>query len=338
MLHDFETLVMASVFLYPKISLQDKGMEGYKMKKETQAITMDIVAQQWLKRQKAYVKSSTYAIYIYAWQHYLSPEFGRLSPQKIKPQLVDKYLQGKQSLAALTLRNQIVQLRTMLRFAQEVYGLDNDYRTIRLPLATTDRLFIANRTWMKLQRLVEKDDSLIADCIALVSFTGIRLGECCALKRCDIDMKEKILHVRRNVQRIRKAANSIWKTMLVINSPKSSRSCRAIPLPDKLQQRLLRICKDKGKEDFIFGTKNQPMDPRRLQYQFVKYLQKHKIKPFNFHQLRHKFATCCLEQKMDIKVLSELLGHSSVAVTLNYYVHPDMDYKRRQINKFANAY
>ena len=81
-----------------------------------------------------------------------------------------------------------------------------------------------------------------------------------------------------------------------------------------------------------------PLDPRRLQYQFAQYLRKHKIKNFNFHQLRHKFATCCLEQKMDIKVLSEILGHSSVSVTLNYYVHPDLDYKRRQLNKFADAY
>lgn len=307
------------------------------MKKRSSGTTMEEIAQAWLTVQRSRVKSSTNAIYHYGWQHYLSPIFGQLQPKRITEHLVRKYLQAKRNLSTLTLRNQIILLRAILKFAQEKYGINNDYQAICLPEAYGERLFIANTTWLRLQRVVRKDDTLIADCIALASLTGIRLGECCALQCMDIDEKERLIHIRHTVQRIR-TAHTLLRTKLVISSPKSKKSCRTIPIPDRLWNRIQRICQGKEKTDFIFGSKNLPMDPRRLQYQFAQYLRRHKIKNFNFHQLRHKFATCCLEQKMDIKVLSELLGHSSVSVTLNYYVHPDLAYKRRQINNFANAY
>ncbi|SHK87654.1 Site-specific recombinase XerD [Selenomonas ruminantium] len=307
------------------------------MRKRNPDTTMEEIAQAWLIAQKSRVKSSTNAIYHYGWQHYLSPIFGTLQPARITEQLVQKYLQAKRNLSALTLRNQVILLRNILKFAQEKYGIATDYKEICLPAAYGERLIIANTTWRRLQHVIQGDDSLIADCIALASLTGIRLGECCALQCMDIDEKERLIYIRHTVQRIR-TTHDLLRTRLVVSSPKSKKSRRIIPIPDKLWTRIQRICIGKEKTDFIFGSKDSPMDPRRLQYQFAQYLRRHKIKDFNFHQLRHKFATCCLEQKMDIKVLSELLGHSSVSVTLNYYVHPDLNYKRRQINKFANAY
>ena len=307
------------------------------MKKRSSGTTMEEIAQAWLTVQRSRVKSSTNAIYHYGWHHYLSPIFGQLHPKKITEHLIQKYLQAKQNLSTRTLRNQLILLRNILRFAQEKYGITSDYKAICLPTVYGEHLLIANATWLRLQRVIREDNTLIADCIALASLTGIRLGECCALQCMDIDEKEQLIHIRHTVQRIR-ISHKLLRTRLVISSPKSKKSCRTIPIPDKLWNRIQRICQGKEKTDFIFGSKNLPMDPRRLQYQFAQYLRRHKIKNFNFHQLRHKFATCCLEQKMDIKVLSELLGHSSVSVTLNYYVHPDLAYKRRQINKFANAY
>ena len=307
------------------------------MRKCSLDITMEEIAQAWLIAQKYRVKASTNAIYHYGWNHYLSPIFGQLHPQKITEHLIQKYLQAKQNLSTRTLRNQLILLRNILRFAQEKYGITSDYKAICLPTVYGEHLLIANATWLRLQRVIREDNTLIADCIAVASLTGIRLGECCALQCMDIDENEQLIHIRHTVQRIR-ISHKLLRTRLVISSPKSKKSCRTIPIPNKLWKRIQRICRGKEKTDFIFGNKNIPLDPRRLQYQFAHYLRRHKIKNFNFHQLRHKFATCCLEQKMDIKVLSEILGHSSVSVTLNYYVHPDLDYKRRQLNKFADAY
>jgi len=307
------------------------------MRKCSLDITMEEIAQAWLIAQKYRVKASTNAIYHYGWHHYLSPIFGQLHPKKINEHLIQKYLQTKQNLSTRTLCNQLILLRNILRFAQEKYGITSDYKAICLPTVYGEHLLISNATWLRLQRVIREDNTLIADCIALASFTGIRLGECCALQCMDIDEKERLIHIRHTVQRIR-ISHKLLRTRLVISSPKSKKSCRTIPIPNKLWKRIQRICRGKEKTDFIFGSKNMPLDPRRLQYQFAQYLRKHKIKNFNFHQLRHKFATCCLEQKMDIKVLSEILGHSSVSVTLNYYVHPDLDYKRRQLNKFADTY
>lgn len=169
--------------------------------------------------------------------------------------------------------------------------------------------------------------------ILLCLYTGLRLGELCALQWKDIDFKDMNLTVNRTVQRIAVPGHTT-KTILVETDPKSEHSKRTIPLTAEVLEILTRL---KGSGPYVFGGK-KPLEPRTMQYQFKKLLKETGIDYRNFHTLRHTFATNCVENGMDVKVLCELLGHSDVKISLNRYVHPTTDSKRRQISSLSGFY
>lgn len=169
--------------------------------------------------------------------------------------------------------------------------------------------------------------------VLLCLYTGLRLGELCALRWTDIDLVEKTLTVNRTVQRIA-VQGYMTKTILLETTPKSESSQRTIPLTSGLLQVLSQF---QDEHLYVFGGK-KPLDPRTMQYRFKKILKEAGVEIRNFHTLRHTFATNCVENGMDVKALSELLGHSDVRITLNRYVHPTMDSKRKQIGALSDFY
>lgn len=158
--------------------------------------------------------------------------------------------------------------------------------------------------------------------VLLCLYAGLRLGELCALQWADIDFNGKTLTVNRTVQRIA-VSGHMTKTILLETDPKSESSKRTIPLTVELLVLLSRL---KRGQPYVFGDE-KPLDPRTMQYRFKKILKEAGINGGTFHTLRHTFATNCVENGMDVKALSELLGHSDVKTTLNRYVHPTMDSK-----------
>lgn len=169
--------------------------------------------------------------------------------------------------------------------------------------------------------------------VLLCLHTGLRLGELCALRWTDIDFHDKTLTVNQTVQRIALPGHKT-KTILSESNPKSESSKRTIPLTEELLEILSQL---KGEQSYVFGGK-KPLEPRTMQYRFKKFLEKAGIDNRTFHALRHTFATNCVENGMDVKALSEILGHSDVKITLNRYVHPTMDSKRKQIGALSDFY
>ena len=123
--------------------------------------------------------------------------------------------------------------------------------------------------------------------------------------------------------------------MLYECEPKSSCSKREIPLPDAIVEKLSDYYKDSA--PYVFG-KHKPMEPRTYQKKLKTYLKACGIPDKNFHALRHTFATNCIGNGMDVKCLSELMGHSEVQITLNRYVHPSMETKRQHLNALGTIY
>lgn len=169
--------------------------------------------------------------------------------------------------------------------------------------------------------------------VLLCLYTGFRLGELCALKWEDIDFSNQLISVARTVQRLHVEGHET-KTKLLVTEPKSSYSRREIPLSPTILE--LLMCFQNNKE-YVFGG-NDPLEPRTLQYQFKKILREAGIPNKKFHILRHTFATNCVEGGADAKSLSELLGHSNVQITLNRYVNPSIDIKRKHIDELAVFY
>jgi integrase len=168
--------------------------------------------------------------------------------------------------------------------------------------------------------------------IILCLYTGLRIGELCALRWNEIDLPNKVLHVKYTMQRIQDySENRKTKTKLIRTSPKSKSSVRFIPLPDFLVE-LLEALQSTPEAYFLSGEEDHLIEPRYMQLQFKKYLKECEIRDVSFHCLRHTFSTISLRSGMDSKTLSELLGHSNVNITLNNYVHSSMDYKRESMN------
>ena len=161
--------------------------------------------------------------------------------------------------------------------------------------------------------------------IALSLHTGIRIGELCALQWKDIDLTNRTITVRKTVQRI-KCYGGKNKTKLVITEPKSASSARIIPIPDCLIV-VLEKFKDNA-DKYVLSGKYSPVEPRTVQYRFASVLKKANLPSVHYHSLRHAFATNCISLGFDVKTLSEILGHSSVEITLNRYVHSSLDRKR----------
>lgn len=169
--------------------------------------------------------------------------------------------------------------------------------------------------------------------ILLCLHTGLRLGELCALKWGDIDYNNRTLTVNRTVQRVA-VEGHITKTILMEADPKSKSSRRIVPLTAAVLNRLWEL---KGDRPYVFGEE-KPLDPRTMQYRFKRLLKEAGVGDRNFHILRHVFATNCIGNGMDVKALSEILGHADVKITLNRYVHPTMDTKREQLDMLSDYY
>lgn len=168
-------------------------------------------------------------------------------------------------------------------------------------------------------------------------FTGLRIGEICALLWEDISISEKTVYVHQTMQRLQTNSSDSAKTKVTVTTPKSSSSIRKIPIPDEM---LMLLAKRKGTHTgyFLTNSQNKYLEPRTMQNHFKRILQKCAIPHANFHTLRHTFATRCIEVGFDVKSLSEILGHANVNITMNRYVHPSMDLKRENMQKLSSLF
>ena len=162
--------------------------------------------------------------------------------------------------------------------------------------------------------------------------TGLRVGEVCALRWENIDFETRRIHVEKTIERIYSKEEN--KTIVIIDTPKSITSVRTIPINSKLYNILKQIRGKSKKTDFVLtGSSEHYVEPRNYQYYLKEILKRSKVKKYKFHTLRHTFATNFIEAGMDIKSLSEILGHADVSITLNIYVHSSDKAKRKYLEK-----
>lgn len=297
------------------------------------------ISYQWLTSVKTYTKKSTCSVYAFVLRRYLNPAFGKRELYLINETMIKEFIstlltkgmEGNRPLSPITVHNVSVILKMVFAFAEKQYAITNPTKNIRIIKNTKKTKFLSDKYWQAICEAAQQDESFTATAVCIAVYMGLRIGEICALQKKDIDFENNILHVCKTVQRINYGTTA-RKTKLVVGEPKTSTSRRYIPIPDILILRLKKFCQEYSPDDFLFGINKTALDPRTLQYRFKKFLQKYDIPVINFHQLRHKFAGSCVENNVDIKVLSEILGHSNVSITLNYYVHPTMDFKRKQLN------
>lgn len=188
------------------------------------------------------------------------------------------------------------------------------------------------------QRLIEKEifktNNKKGVWLLLCFYTGIRLGELCALKWENIDPEAKTLLIDSTINRVKNFENSKSKTILIESTPKSHNSIRNIPIPCFLVEALNeQKSYAKNEKDYVVSESQTPLDPRTYQRFFKKILNDAGVSNRKFHVVRHTFATRALEMGVDIKTLSEILGHSNVTITLNIYAHSLLEQKKIAMDK-----
>lgn len=299
--------------------------------------------QTWLnKYAKLTLKLRSYTRYANTIRLHINPILGEYNIKDITSTILQDYVIEKLKNGNLiTLKplasNTVYSIVSVLKQAfQLALNLDliskNPTTTIKLPATKEKEILALTREEQKtLEEYCLKSIKNNYIGIIICLYTGIRLGELLALTWKDIDFDKKYLYIKKTSYTIKKNG----KNTIVTDTPKTKKSNRLIPIPTKLIQ-LLAIYKSKSVCEYIIHThKNKMVETRSYQRTFESILNKCKIKHYNFHCLRHTFATRALELGMDIKTLSEILGHTNVAITLNRYAHSLLEYKIQEMNKIV---
>ncbi len=184
----------------------------------------------------------------------------------------------------------------------------------------------------------------------LMLFTGLRRGEIFGLKWEDIDFKKKTMKISRTLYRVKNYENTDAKTVLKLEKTKTEKSERVIPLFDNLIKSLKEHKKRQIKEKLKLGGKYTNMDlvfcsefgnflePSILNKVLKAATKKVTLTGVTVHTLRHTFATRGLESGIELKVMQELLGHTTINTTADIYTHVLLDKKRESVSKLKDLY
>lgn len=308
------------------------------------------VAFEWLNNIKPSVKSSTYSRYYNIVEKHIVPYFVKTKIANVNNSIVEDFIQekykngrldGKGGLSPKSVHDIYSILIQIIKFAEKKNYINNFLYNVTLPKLEQYSCNVFNNSdKIKLERYVRLGTDLKKLGILLVMYTGIRIGELCALKWSDIDIENGSLSITKTLQRIKNTDKNIeTKTKIIIAQPKSQKSIRIIPLQSFLVE-ILKDFKNKYSDNayLLTGSELKHTEPRAYEKIYKSYLKQCNISNIKFHALRHTFATTAVEKNFDPKSLSEILGHSTVRFTLDRYVHPSEKIKRENMERLVSSY
>lgn len=302
-------------------------------------LTVKQVVELWLNEKRYSWKESTYASYRQIAEHHLYGDFGQMNAASLSSTIMGQYIHSIKKTDGSKIADSYA--NSIGSVILQAFAYATKEHQLKLPLLVYNRKKKTSEKYSlpsdkEMQCLTNylyahTDDSTCLG-ILLACYTGIRIGEVCALRWKDIDEKEEVLRIRENMQRIKSFNEEGRKTEVKMQAPKTINSVRTIPIPAPLMQ-ILKKKRDEDECYLIRGKRKPWAETRTLQYRFARILESCEIEHFHFHMLRHYFATRCIRQGFDVKSLSEILGHANIQVTLNLYVHSTMQQKRILMNR-----
>lgn len=311
-------------------------------------ITIKDVSMEWLEMKKLSVKQSTYSKYYCIVKRQIIPELGDVPLEKVNSSLINSFTSRKlgknqekdtfqidQSLGNKTVRDINMVLKSIIKYGEREYHMGHLAENTVLPKPKRENIetLNVNEIGRMSQYLWNHQSDVRYMGLLLCMYSGMRLGEICALRWKDIDLQNQTIHINHTLQRIPiPDENSVKKTEIIIDVPKTLSSMRMIPISNQIYPSIKNLGSEADESYFFLTNSSKFMEPRNYQYFFKRILRKSEVRNVNFHILRHTFATRCVEAGMDVKTLSEILGHSNINITLNYYVHSSMESKKRQID------
>ena len=306
--------------------------------------TFSDMSEMWLHSIQTSVKESTWIKYRNILKCSIVPRLGNTNLSNIdysvisalRNELIEAGGKDQNGLASKTVADALSLTKAVIRFASQM-KYKTDYTaldvSVKVKNAQLRVLSIQEQQILLSESMDELDLTGLGIYICL--FTGIRIGELCALTWDDISLENNIIHVHKTMQRIQ-TPDAEKKTAIIITEPKSQCSIRDIPIAETLREKLMHQHLKNGY--VLTGKNNKFVEPRTMQIRFKAIVERCGIKGVHFHTLRHTFATRCIEVGFDVKSLSEILGHANVSITLNRYVHPSMELKQKNIDKLSEIF
>lgn len=320
-------------------------------------MTFTELSETWLQDYKSNIKPSTYEHYCYVVRTIIQPEIGSFPTKKITQQLIDQMFTNLQSfprektnnlLCTGLIQKTFILTRNIIKYGQKLNKCKTFtpvFKKIKNHSVTKQKSkFFEENQCKKIitqcENQTNSENSLYYLGILFGLFQGLRIGEICGLMWDDIDFEYRRLTINRTV---RLSINpDTKKEEFIIGSPKSASSQRTIPLNDYLYNRLVNLQKEHNYSGYIIRTpklantkdSSIPCSPRVLRNNYNKMLNTLNIPKRTFHCLRHTFASIAIQQNIDPKTLSEVLGHADVKITLNLYVHSNESQKKKCVNVF----
>lgn len=298
----------------------------------------EIVAE-WKTDKKLYVKKSSYSAYLLLTENHILPAFGQQT--KIEESDVQDFVFQKldSGLSQKTIKDILIVLKMILKFGAKKKWINYIPFDIQFPTVRENHSIevLSRSDQKKIMNYIQEHFTFRNLGVYICLSAGMRIGEICALTWEDIDTDNGIINVRRTIQRIYIIEGGIRRTELILDTPKTKNSIREIPLSKDLLRILKPFKKIVNPFFFILTNDAKPTEPRTYRSYYKSLMRDLKMPELKFHGLRHSFATRCIESNCDYKTVSVLLGHSNISTTLNLYVHPNMEQKKKAIEQMFKS-
>lgn len=301
--------------------------------------TIREIALAWKEYKRPYVKQSTMAAYVLILENHILPCFGdsdSLNEQSVQAFVLKNLEAG---LSIKTIKDILIILKMIMKFGVKNEWMNYYEWDIKYPTTSTNKklevLSVANHR--KILNHIQSHFTFAGLGIYISLSTGLRIGEICALKWNDINIVDGTITVSRTIERIYIIEGEKKHTELVIDTPKTRNSCREIPMSRELLAMIKPLKKVVNDDFYVLTNDEHPTEPRTYRNYYNRMMTKLDIPKLKYHGLRHSFATRCIEAGCDYKTVSVLLGHSNISTTLNLYVHPNMEQKKRCISRMFKS-
>lgn len=301
--------------------------------------TIKEIALAWKDDKRCYVKRSTFAAYVLILENHVLPSFGEC--EMLSESLVQEFVLRKldSGLCVKTVKDILIVLKMVMRFGVKNGWMNYCEWDIKYPTTESSNeievLTVANHR--KILEFVKLNFTFRNLGIYISLTTGLRIGEICGLKWSDIDVVNGTITVRRTIERIYIIDGENKHTELIVNTPKTKNSCRDIPMCKELMAIVKPLKKIVNDDFYVLTNEEKPTEPRTYRNYYHRLMKRLGIPRLKYHGLRHSFATRCIESNCDYKTVSVLLGHANITTTLNLYVHPNMEQKKRCISKMLKS-
>ncbi len=297
------------------------------------------IVELWKADKQQYVKRSTFAAYSLLISNHLLPVYADYTDIGEEDVQQFVFMKLDEGLSQKSVKDILIVLKMILRFGVKHNFIEHHQIDIRFPTEREKQEVevLSKVNQRRIMDYVRENFTFQNLGIYICLSAGLRIGEVCALTWDDIDTEQGVISITKTIQRIYMLDDAVKRTELIIDTPKSKNSMREIPMTKELLKMVKPFKRVVNGSFYVLTNSSSPTEPRTYRNYYKRLMVQLGIPLLKFHGLRHSFATRCIEGKCDYKTVSVLLGHSNISTTLNLYVHPNMEQKKRCVEQMYRA-